>query len=806
VYGVIVSYDAYAEREERCRIAARLWASQPPDSFDDVISLLDLSHDEVIRTALNEVEALQPVSLTLMPYVARYTTHQNVATILEFMEKVIRNPAFPVFEICNSWVTTLIAVVDFMDGRVLSDVACNLRFLRALPDLPDEDQQRTLFEGFLDNRDLAALKDDMPPALCEAVWPSAPAGMEKEELIQGLCDLYPDNAIAAIGEITLLDPPEAIEILREAIPQISGLFYSRLVCAYTLLGRLDSGRDFSKELAILDILATTDNHRMGFHSLIQDPLETLLAHANCENLKALAPLSDLLGISHDKVVLHVMLHHIHSDRFEEYEAFVPELRAHESLEHMADLLHKKLPSVARATLYGRVGRHEDSRRQLTLHCLQKCGLSELGKQEMLDNPERLVTELYTRVSYHESFGARVHDLADRIAEQWNLPVDAIRADLIRRRLCENERPTISEESWIFCETVESVARRTDTATIQQCLFILRAWDPSDGVEWLIDFVNSPNEYRAKARAVTCLWALADEALIQSSMDFCQLSSLEREVYIGSNLELFDIEFDITQFAPENAASTLARFSQDDGLHPVVYRLLLEIALADRIDDRLAILRLASRLLESRKRFLLRTIGQIFATFPHYAADEYFRDLYRVIVSAPLDELISRSAPARQVHASCHSVLRDLLDVVGQEPVRLETWLINGRDFSWESVVNQLCAVGYSGFAAELGSMVIDQEPRARILCNLIAMGHFDDPIQFGFDRNAIFSQIVRDGKIEQATQMLIDPHFDLFVGWLVANGDCESVEKVRMALKAQGRTLEAKKVAERLADRAKTII
>jgi hypothetical protein len=235
----------------------------------------------------------------------------------------------------------------------------------------------------------------------------------------------------------------------------------------------------------------------------------------------------------------------------------------------------------------------------------------------------------------------------------------------------------------------------------------------------------------------------------------------------------------------------------------VFRRLLEVALADQIDDQLSVLRIISRLIPSRKLFLLRNISFVFSTFPHYVRDSDFRDLYRLIVSAPLHELITQSECIRQVHMNYNTVLRYLLDAVAIAPMRIETWLIDGRDLSWEQVVTHLCSVGFSAFAAELGSMAIDREQRHRILCDLVEKGYFDDAIKFGFSQDSIFGQIIRDGRIEHATEVLIDAHFDLFVDWLAARKDVESIAHVTAALKDQGRTLEAKKVSERFAAKTK---
>jgi hypothetical protein len=121
----------------------------------------------------------------------------------------------------------------------------------------------------------------------------------------------------------------------------------------------------------------------------------------------------------------------------------------------------------------------------------------------------------------------------------------------------------------------------------------------------------------------------------------------------------------------------------------------------------------------------------------------------------------------------------------------------------EQVIAQLCQAGIAGLAADLGAMVIAVEQRNRILCNLITIGHLDDAINVGFEKKAIFAKMVGDEKMEYATQMLIDTHFEMFVDLIEAHEDFETAETMKAVLVEQGRTLEARKVARRFAARAR---
>jgi hypothetical protein len=600
----------------------------------------------------------------------------------------------------------------------------------------------------------------------------------------------------------LLDRAAATDLLRAAVQQISGLAYARLICVFSLLAERAEG--FARELTVLNILWSASRHRLDFHHLMANPMNTLLSAVTYDNVLDLLPLCDVLGISHDQVLLDLMLNHMKSDRYEEYESLISRFRSPQNIQTLIDLLPKAFPSSARAKLYEAVGRSEDQQHQLLIHDLQQHGLTELSKPEFLNNPAHLLTELYSRPSFQEAFGGRIHGIAERIACQYNLSLARIRADLVSRWLLAIEPPVTVEDDSVFGEVIEDAVQKTDSAVIQRALFLLRAWDPPEALAWLFEFLEREIAYRAKARAFACLFALADESAIRSAYkkSFADLICSHREAYFGSRLEIFGLSLNVADFSEQNAAATLARCSTQPLPHPGVGRLLFELALLFAVDDRLALLRVLSGLLATRKRFLLRSIGSLFAAFPEYASDPSFRDLYLSAVSAPLDELITQSDRVRHMQTNHNATVRDLLDAIGAAPFPVECWRIGREALSWEEVAGLLCARGFPATAAEFGSMAAGAHRRAAILRHLLRGGHFDDAIKFGFDRDAIFEFIVAEDRHEAATQVLIDEHFAAFVRWLADRGRAQSLETVTAALRRQGRTVEAKRVAEQFAPRA----
>jgi hypothetical protein len=116
--------------------------------------------------------------------------------------------------------------------------------------------------------------------------------------------------------------------------------------------------------------------------------------------------------------------------------------------------------------------------------------------------------------------------------------------------------------------MEDAVQRTDTHWIQQSLFVLRIWDVTKAVQWLIEFVHlTDKSWCARARALSCLWCLADESTIRSIGNFTELCRLQREAYFRSRLELLNLDFDVAQFSPENAPAILERCSLDEFSSP-----------------------------------------------------------------------------------------------------------------------------------------------------------------------------------------------------------------------------------------------
>ena len=90
-----------------------------------------------------------------------------------------------------------------------------------------------------------------------------------------------------------------------------------------------------------------------------------------------------------------------------------------------------------------------------------------------------------------------------------------------------------------------------------------------------------------------------------------------------------------------------------------------------------------------------------------------------------------------------------------------------------------------------------------ILFTLLSESHFDEVLKFGFDKDLIFQYIVKEA-IVPATEVMTDESFVMFGAWLKDHNDEASIEIVRDTLVKQGRTMELKRMNDRLAAQDKT--
>jgi hypothetical protein len=756
-----------------------------------------MTADDVIETACGSGAGVGQAA-ALVPYVRR----SNVSVFLAFLSREVSAAAArgdAPEPLCEHWRRALLAAFECIDGRELMRAGETIRLLAAFQ---RDSRALRVFADFARTGELAAAKAALAefPAISEAVWPSAPSGMRKDQFLQAVNADDAESVVAAFTEITVLGPMDAIEWLVAAIQAIDGLRYSRLGCVFQLLD--ERNLKYPMEMNILRILYLNSDHSVNFHELLKAPRDILFETITVDNFLALAPLGRLLGISSDELSLQFVLNVVTSQRFDDYAPVIAALKHKKSLEPLVAQIPQRLIARDRPRFFQSVGRLAEKRRYATINDLTAHGLTEFLDDGYLSHPSTLICELYSKMTLQESLGQRLHDLTRGIAEHFELAINKIREHLVELWLCEIEAKSVVDHPSIFNETLEEAIQKDENTNIQKSVFVLRAWKSRTAIKWLLRFIYQTGQvaYRAKSKAFACLFAVGDESEISGAFThpFHELLQFHRQLYFGSRFAIVGVESELQDFSDENVPNTIANWLANPHIDTGICRVLLELMLSAGIDNRSGLLRVLRLLLVGRKRFLLQVICSVFTVFPHFRNDHEFIDLYRSILSAPIEELIAKSEFTTPFRAHHLSVLREVLDAVACESAPLDNWLFRGAEVPWESIVEQLCAAGFAAFGAELGAMAVRADTRRVILSNLLRDGHFDEALKFGYDREAVFTSIITD-HLEQATQMLVDAHLEALTDWLTARRDEESMGAVTRTLCQQGRTVEAKRHSQKLA-------
>ena len=810
-FGMVVAFDEFHETNKKRKLFVRLLKSAGLSEFDNVTDLMGFSPDDVIESMLAEFEEMKECADMLLVHMSRFLRRANVDNFLDYL---YRSVAFLIDKLtptnlCDLWASCLMEVVDVIDGRKVMETIDTIRVLQGIHDAEaTEERKRQLLDIFRETKDTHAVAKECAKEgwtdISEYIMPSAATDLQVDAFRQSLASKETEDVVTALTEISVMEHQKAVELLVQSIDAIDGSNYTRLLCVFTLLE--ERKLKYTKEISVLQVLQYCDL-AVDFHELMESPKDVLKKALTKTNVWDVMPLAPLLSVHTDELLLHLMLNVMNSPNFDDYQSFISMLKRKDSMQPLLKGLPKKLKAHELPRFYQAIGCVDMKRRQMTINDLNAVGLSEFTADKYLDDPSGMICEISSRMALHESFGKRLHKLTKNLAARYDLSINKIREYLVSTWLTDVETKRCVEKDSVFIETLEEEIYKDENTNIQKLLFILRSWKPRTAEKWLLRFIyqSDPVSYRAKAKAFACLFAVSDEETIRSAFtgDFASLLELHKDIYYRSRLEIFDEALTSPKLTKKSVTTEIcAMLERRDELDPGVFTTMFELCLDFHVNDRNIILSLVSILKKHRKRFMLRHICALLETFPEYVDDPEFQRNHIEVLSAPLDELIQRTENARRFSAHHLSVVRDMLDALAQEPFKIDHWIIHGESITWNDLIMKLCEVGYAQLASELGSMIVDKEARRSVMHQLLQSGHFDNALRFGFDRNDVFEFIVRES-LAQATETMIDEHFVIFVSWLDEKGDQESIEKVKQTLISQGRTMEVRRMTERLAAREK---
>jgi hypothetical protein len=451
-----------------------------------------------------------------------------------------------------------------------------------------------------------------------------------------------------------------------------------------------------------------------------------------------------------------------SSKFDDYAGFVARIRDEASVGPLLEALFPRFPLQEQLSFFKGLQRFGLHGLQETIFDLVKNGLSEFIQDQLLNNPFRLIESMYSNLRLQERLGQRLHSLLAEIANRYDMDFLEIQKHVVLT-LCD---PRAADPD---C----SPAMVDGGENLQLAFFIVLTWIPSQAIGILKKMATTPHTtYYQKSVAVTLLSFFLPH-------DFG-----DQDFYVRATFEALGID-------PEADIRSVDAGEAD----PQLASALLLHCIDNRISDESFVLPVLRRLRDTHPRFLLTHMWQLFERMPIWSSDEVF-EIYRVLVSRILWDVMVNSTSKRS-RMNQASPLRDAFVAISVSPRPIDYLVIDGTPWSWGRFACSLCNAGQSVLAAELGGHLPCLPHRRAVLFHVLQEGHYDDALHFGLGIDDIFHFLATQC-LESATQTLMDQNFVLFTRWLKAKGLKDSIAQVEQALQKQGRTVELKRMRERL--------
>lgn len=626
-------------------------------------------------------------------------------------------------------------------------------------------------------------------------------------------------------------------LITQAIPEISGHQYTLLSFSYNILQR-NYKKDYSREIKVLKILYMDKTHtNINFHDLNRDPATTLLQYSTFESVQCITNIAKIYNVDSDPFVVHILKNKMTTNtNITEYLGVMSYLSKKDNSEVYQILLHR----LSEEDLY-RVFDLKSEHKCKCLSALRAHNLREYITLDLLNDPEKLITELYSKESLHDRLGMRLHNLCDFIASLYNIDILPIREKLLKIWLLEE--PTISDATDnIFDVQPFESADENDSKSVQKLLFITRCDEHKvrDYIKWLITFSKRTDNPIASARATASLVGLASQSDINGIFrgDLSTLVKQHKFNYFKGRVKLFgDQKVDLDSISYEKLVESIYSLPDDS---PEFDILKIECMIngneytsrstrdsskkqksshsnhrssavsprrKNRSDDSVHITRrkritkrtiksLIVKLSETRPLYIIRLIKRLNGC-PSLFGDG-MRDSLDKCIYKPFEQLLQQYATTRKLSPRNQLVIADAISAISVLPYQLKEFRDGSNLISLSELVDKLISNGLSLLAADLGIHTVDTCQRNQILLKLVKASAFDNLLYIGFDKETVFKETIRNGCVNSATMIMEDKNYADFTNWLLERRDFESLNLVKNALQSQGRTVSAKNLEERI--------
>lgn len=804
-FNIVVKYEDFLNADKMKQLFVSLLKMKGADSFKRLMEIFSITNDEL----MNVINNFKELFLSLASLIVEYVQRSNFGLFLNFMTKgaFLNANESNLTEISRTVYTLLLQVIDKAQSSILSNVIFLINTFKGFLVSKSSEAEKIEIMKYLSKNDFAPiiniLKKNDDTEFLKCAFPyivQNDENISKEEFLEQISSNDTEKFVIAFAHIKYLGS-NIVEYLTEAKSRISGLHYSRLEYIMTELSK--HGIEQSKELKIVHILYASKGHSIDYHLLIQNPLKVLSDMINTENYNELSPIADLLSIEKDELLMNLITEKITSNYFDDYSPFISQITDHDKYDNvLLEIMPKKLKCKEELKFFEFIGRIDIKKKKETSYDLISFSLNEFLNDKYLNDPTLLIFELYKKKALYEKLGGKLQELTSKIAQRYCVDISVIRANIIHQWLCENKSKVVKEPVNIFSDLQDEIISSDDQICIQKCIFVLRSVDIKRAAYRLLNFItNMPNiTYRAKFNAMICLLSFTDIKNIKEifSDKFDDIISLCSSLYYVSRLEIYGIQANLSDFEKNNVLQTVKFYISKENLEHGALPVLYELCINYHIQDKSMLLFIIKELIKYRQKFILQNISGLFDTFPEFSDDKEFNDLFHIIVSLPINEIITNPSSAKTFKTQHTNVFHEYFNIISNERASGFSGLfINNELLRWEDIIGKLCDIGFSQLAAKMGAYIIDIDQRNKVLHTLLQHGHYDAALEFGFDHDLIFSIIV-NGAIEQATEIMIDEHFVLLTSWLKEHNDQKSLDIIKETLAKQGRTMEIKRMSDRL--------
>lgn len=794
-YKEVISYEDYQVYEIKKRLFIRLINKFGYDYFSDLVQTLSFEKESVIDI-ISTYPDFQAHANDVIPRILPYLTNFNWEICLSYLIESSQN--FPLDLTIDLWLKLLEAAIKCTTADKVIEISNSIAVLKGLVKIP-ETNRNIIFNLIKEHADFENLKtylrDNNFQKFFSLILFDYP--IKPEDIKDGLLSDNTDKLILSIQSLTLMNSKDVSDLLIPLLNIIDGRDHKKLLLIYHIL--FMNHLSYEKQMTILGVLIDGDLVSIDFHKLMKNPLEIINEAVTHDNINIMIALSSILNVKTDQIILHLMIKKMRSANFNDYAPLIALLTSKSSKEVMIHQLAPRFKFTNLISFYKAIGEINKVNEIKIKEILSHKEFQDQAKESHMNDPSRIICELYSSTKLQEKLGYQLHSIMKGLAQSNGLSISKIREHLVNTWLSENKASTITPQTSIFSETAYEHEVHDDQVNVQRALFIMRVWKIRNAVKWLLLFIYQNKSYRSRAKALQCLFVLADEKDISEcyTRDFDELLMKQRTIYIGRILEVFGMDASDEMFNEGNIKQTIDELSSKINENDGAAMALMEIMKLYRIEDEVLAVKVLKSVYKNHKLFLLQNIHD-FMREKVLIKNAQIQSIFLKTISYGFSEMANKENTVIPFKARHFTVFRDVLDTVSISTIPISEFFLNDESITMSNAISRLSDSGWPKQICEFCSHIGDNTIRDTTIDILIQKCHFDIPFMFGFDDGKICESIFNKGLLDEATKTMVDSSFITFTKWLKEKNHDDSIQHVFETLRDQGRIQEIHRMKVRL--------